>query len=81
MHIIDKALEITLTKELMYSRDRIDSFIKEEMDAFHLVPSLEDAQTDHIRHHLSLVKEKHYAPLFKNLFLLDEDLYGYQTAF
>ena len=43
MHIIDKALEITLTKELMYSRDRIDSFIKEEMDAFHLVPSLEDA--------------------------------------
>lgn len=68
MHIIDKALEITLTKELMYSRDRIDSFIKEEMDAFHLVPSLEDAQTDHIRHHLSLVKEKHYAPLFKNLF-------------
>lgn len=69
-HIVEKAMEITLSKELMYSRTRIDEFLDEEMIAFHLVPTIEAEREEYIKHHLSLVKEMHYAALFKKLFFL-----------
>lgn len=65
--IIDEALEITLSQSLMYNRKRVNDFITEELNSFHIVPQDIQHRDAYILGHLNMIQEKHYALLFKNL--------------
>ena len=66
--ILDKALEITLTQDLLYTGDMVDKFIGDELDTFHTIPTLKEEQADYIKRHLNLIKHEHYPKLFQKLF-------------
>ena len=66
--IITKALEMVLKTGVHYHKDRIDEIIKNEVACFHMVPQNEPEQKERIRFHLLMVREEHYAFLYKTLF-------------
>ena len=66
--IITKALELVLKTGVHYHKDRIDEIVKNEVACFHIVPQNEPEQKERIRHHLLMVREEHYAFLYKTLF-------------
>ena len=66
--IITKALEMVLKSGVQYHKDRISEIIKNEVTNFHIVPQNEPEQKEHIRRHLLMIREAHYAFLYKTLF-------------
>lgn len=66
--IITKALEMVLKTGVHYHKDRISEIIKNEATNFHIVPQNEPEQKEHIRRHILMVREEHYAFLYKTLF-------------
>lgn len=51
----------------MYTHKRVEEFLKEELNSFHIVPQDKQLREAHILRHLKMVQEKHYPLLFRTL--------------
>lgn len=68
VYIINKLVDITLSKPLSYTKNMIDDFLDSISKSPHIIPNLTKEKSAYIQKKIILIQQKHYPYFFKSLF-------------